>query len=119
MKRVAGVLGLATALCGGPGFALEIDPQARQKAVAASVASAPAVAPAPTHNPLPDLPNGVDLNARGALGDCANATTLCYDSRERRLVYRPTRNWMPEITGLRAEHISVRRDSVVFKYSFR
>jgi hypothetical protein len=61
----------------------------------------------------------MDMSARSKGGECAESTTLCYDARERRLVYRPTRNWMPEIAGFRAEHISVRRDSVVFKYSFR
>ena len=121
MKRVAMVFGLTAACCGAPGFALEIDPTTRQKAVAAASVVAPQVAaPSITHNPLPDLPNGMDANGRGLSGACnAGGTELCYDYKERRLVYRPTRNWMPEISGFKAEHISVRRDSVVFKYSFK
>ncbi len=121
MKRVAIVVGVAAGLCGAPGFAFDIEPGSRQKAVAAaSAAVAPVMAPAPTHNPLPDLPNGMDVTGRGLSGACtASASELCYDYRERRLIYRPSRNWMPEFSGLKAEHISVRRDAVVFKYSFR
>lgn len=121
MKRVAIVFGVTAALCGAPGFALDIDPASRQKAVAAASVVAPQVAtPSITHNPLPDLPNGMDADGRNLSGGCtAGGTELCYDYKERRLIYRPSRNWMPEIGGLKPEHISVRRDSVVFRYSFR
>jgi hypothetical protein len=30
---------------------------------------------------------------------CANATTLCYDPTERRIVYKPARNLMPDLPG--------------------
>ena len=121
MKRVAMVLGVTAALCGTPGFALDIDPSSRQKAIAAaSVGTAPTPTLAISHNPLPDLPNGMDADGRGLSGGCtAGSTDLCYDYKERRLVYRPTRNWMPPIEGLKAEHISLRRDSVVLRYSFK
>jgi hypothetical protein len=124
MKRVARVaisFGVTAAFSGAPGFALDIDPTSRQKAIAAAtVGTAPAPAPGISHNPLPDLPNGMDANGRGLSGGCtAGGTDLCYDYKERRLVYRPTRSWMPEIEGLKAEHISVRRDSVVLRYSFK
>jgi hypothetical protein len=119
MKRVAIVFGVTAAFCGSPGFALDLDPTSRQKAIAAAtVGTAPTPAPAITHNPLPDLPNSMNAAGRGPSGGCSG-TDLCYDYKERRLVYRPTRNWMPEIEGLRAEHISVRRDSVVLRYSFK
>ena len=53
-------------------------------------------------------------------GGCeATAQDLCYDLREARIVYRRARAYMPEISGLRAESISVRHDRVVLKYSFR
>lgn len=119
MKRLAILVGLTAGFCGGAAFALDIDPNARAKAVAAA---APAVAPAPvpTINPLPDLPNGLDANGRTLSGACAaNSTELCYDPKENRLIYRPSRNWMPEFSGFRAEHISVRKDAVIFKYSFK
>lgn len=127
MRSVAMLFGVAAACCGAPGLALDIDPGTRTKAVAAAAsasaaaaaASAPVIAPG-SHNPLPDLPNGMDVNGRNVSGACAqNTADLCYDYKENRIVYRPSRNWMPAIEGLKAEHISVRRDSVVFRYSFR
>jgi hypothetical protein len=38
---------------------------------------------------------------------------------DRRLVYRPARGYMPRFEGLRAESVSLRRDRLVLKYSFR
>jgi len=122
VKRVAIVFGVTAAFCGAPGFALDHDPTAHQKAIAAATVLPTSPGPAPTisHNPLPDLPNGMDAAPRSLTGGCSSrGTDLCYDYKERRLVYRPSRNWMPEIEGLKPEHISLRRDSVVLRYSFK
>ncbi|APV51924.1 hypothetical protein BWI17_20955 [Betaproteobacteria bacterium GR16-43] len=120
MKRISMVVGFAAAVSGSQALALEIDPQSRQKAVVAAATSTPVVSIPAALAPgaaLPDIP-GMDLGDRSAT--CASeATDLCYDYKAGRLVYRPSRNWMPEIGGLKPEHISVRRDSVVFRYSFR
>jgi len=35
-----------------------------------------------------------------------------------RVVYRPARQFMPQFDGLRAASVSLRRDRIVFKYSF-
>jgi hypothetical protein len=48
-----------------------------------------------------------------------SGSALCFDSIERRLVYRPARQFMPRFDGLTAEGISLRRDSIRFRYSFR
>jgi hypothetical protein len=51
---------------------------------------------------------------------CENSSSdLCYDAADRHIVYRPARALMPAIKGLTAENISVRRDGIKFKYSFR
>jgi hypothetical protein len=51
---------------------------------------------------------------------CESSTfAFCYDQGQRRAVYRPARAFMPAIDGLTAESVSVRRGSVVLKYSFR
>lgn len=122
MKSVTMVVGLFAALGGIPAWALDIEPASRQKAVAAAVATAsipPAAAPG-RQIELPELHAGVDTNGRTLAGSCGLASVdLCYDYREGRLIYRPTRNWMPDVPGFTPEHISVRRDTVVFKYSFR
>jgi hypothetical protein len=44
--------------------------------------------------------------------------TLCYDAGDRRLVYKPARNFMPDLPGLTRENISFRRDRIVFRYTF-
>lgn len=52
-------------------------------------------------------------------GSCsASASSLCYDYRTGRAVYRPARNLMPEIAGMRRESLSLKRDKVTFHYSF-
>jgi hypothetical protein len=58
-----------------------------------------------------------DQRPRGACD--ASASDLCYDLTDRRIVYRAARRYMPEVGGLTAESISLRRDGVRLKYSFR
>ena len=70
-------------------------------------------------NPLPEMILTEELARRGPRGNCETTTTdLCYDIRDGRVVYRRAREYMPRIEGLTAESVSVRRDRVIFKYSF-
>ena len=46
------------------------------------------------------------------------STTICYDYRSGRMVIVKTRDLLPEITGFRAEGISLKRDKVAVRYSF-
>jgi len=64
----------------------------------------------PSSPPLP-------VRWRNACG--SSATDLCYDTVDRRIVYRPARDYMPAFEGLTAESISLRRSGIHFKYSFR
>jgi len=48
-----------------------------------------------------------------------SGAALCFDAVERRIVYRAARDYMPGFGGLTAEGISLRRDSIRFRYSFR
>ena len=96
----------------------------RSKSLAAAAAALPArSAAAPfrsARDPMPALLLREELAARGPRGSCAeNAGDFCYDLDGGRVVYRPARRYMPRIDGLRAESISVRRDRVILKYSFR
>jgi hypothetical protein len=72
-------------------------------------------------DPLPEIMMRQEQESRAFVrGACdANATSLCYDLADRRVVYRPARQYMPEVEGLRAESVSLRRNTLVFKYSFR
>jgi hypothetical protein len=67
---------------------------------------------------------GVPLPAQqarpGPSGVCeVSGSDLCYDLADRRIIYRPARQYMPKVDGFTAESLSVRRDGVVFRYSFK
>lgn len=49
---------------------------------------------------------------------CSGERSLCYDPTTRRVVFKPARALMPDFPGLQRENISVRRDRIVFRYSF-
>lgn len=63
-------------------------------------------------------PETQKLRRQASRASCENATTLCYDASSGRIVYRPARKLMPNFPGLRPENISVKRDRIVFRYSF-
>ena len=102
-----------------------VDLSIRSKSLAASVTSAaPAKnAEAPfraARDPLPDFFSPPEEQRKGIRSACdTNTSSLCYDVADRRLVYRPARNYMPQVDGLRAESVSLRKDRIVLKYSFR
>ena len=50
---------------------------------------------------------------------CEGQSSLCYDPRAGHIVFKPARQFMPEIPGLQRENISLRRDRIVFRYSFQ
>ncbi|MGZ5039138.1 MAG: hypothetical protein ACXWBQ_00225 [Usitatibacter sp.] len=43
---------------------------------------------------------------------------LCYDQNNGHIVYKPARQLMPVLPGLTPENISVKRDRIIFRYSF-
>ena len=111
-----------------PWGALALDPMEPVLRSQSQAAIAAAVPPARTteapfrsfRDPLPELTLRDELASRGPRrAGCENASELCYDLAEGRVVYRAARAYMPTIEGLRAENISVRQDRIVFKYSFR
>ena len=55
---------------------------------------------------------------RGSPSSCDGDRTLCYDPANGHIVYKPVRNFMPDIPGLQRENISVNRHRILFKYSF-
>ena len=59
-----------------------------------------------------------DLRDDQHRSSCESGRDLCYDKQSGRIVYRAARQYMPEIPGLQPENISVKRDRIVFKYSF-
>ena len=99
------------------GFELSVRTRAalaRDAAEIAGAQSGPLVREVPgVHRPLA-VHDGSPL----WLTPCAHADG-CRDAPEGRLVYRGARRYMPAFEGLAPEGISLRRDRLVLRYSFR
>ena len=115
---VPAILSLAFAAQANDGVELTL----RSKALA-SAGSVHKRADAPYisgRDPLPQLLLLEEQERPGPRGGCENtAKDLCYDLADGRIVYRPVRTYLPSVTGLTPESVSLRRSRVVFKYSFR
>jgi predicted pyridoxine 5'-phosphate oxidase superfamily flavin-nucleotide-binding protein len=89
--------------------------------IPAPQATQPAPFLAPVGEPTLDFqPHNTDERLKEIRASCENGgRSLCYDTDSGKIVYKKTAEYMPAIPGMRAEHISVKRDRVTFKYSFR
>lgn len=117
-----GLIALVASLPSGAWALDGVEAALRSRSLAAAGAVPAASAEAPfraRRDPMPELILREELARRGPRGACEHAADLCYDLAEGRVVYRPARAWMPAIDGMRAESISLRRDRVVLRYSFR
>jgi hypothetical protein len=94
---------------------LELRPKAALMA-AVPHGSAPFVVPATE----PELSFAPPRNAREAQGpsSCTADRDLCYDANAGHIVFKPARQYMPELPGMTPENISLKRDRIVFRYSF-
>ncbi len=59
-----------------------------------------------------------DLRQDQSRSSCEAKRDLCYDPTVGRVVYKPARAYMPDLPGLQPDSISVKRDKIVFKYTF-
>lgn len=59
-----------------------------------------------------------DLRENESRSSCESNRDLCYDQSTGRIVYKPARNFMPDLPGFQADSISLKRDKIVFKYTF-
>jgi hypothetical protein len=94
-----------------------------RSAIATAVATATPNASAPYARPVIEperepLIARHDLRENQSRSSCESGRDLCYDQQSGRIVYKAARNYMPDLPGLQAENISVKRDRIVFKYSF-
>ena len=48
-----------------------------------------------------------------------NSGSLCFDYRSGRTVYKPMRKLLPEIPGMTAHNLSLRRNKIVAQYTFK
>jgi hypothetical protein len=123
MKPIT-LLVVATALAVSPkALAGDAKPLQLKVPKAALTAGEPNHSNAPFAMPIggePELaliPRG-DLRQEQSRSSCSSDSALCYDVASGRIVYKPARNFMPDLPGFRRENISVKRDRIVFRYSF-
>ena len=94
---------------------LELKPKAALMAAVPSN-SAPFVAPAsgPELHFAPQRDNP-PVQSRSS---CNADRDLCYDANSGHIVFKPARQFMPDLPGMRPENISVKKDRIILRYSF-
>lgn len=116
------VLAMAVAAAAPRGEAAEPktpELQLRPKAALVSAINARSAPFAtPSAEPELELVPRRDPRQETSRSSCSGERSLCYDPTSGRIVYKPARQFMPDIPGLQRENISVRRDRIVFRYSF-
>ena len=112
---VSAAPGLARAADTKPQPPLDLKPKAALAAIAVHTI-APFVSPA-NDTELDLLPRR-DQRLEQSRSSCSSDRSLCYDPGSGRIVYKPARMLMPELPGMQRENISVKRDRIVFRYSF-
>ncbi|MGZ5037475.1 MAG: hypothetical protein ACXWG1_00905 [Usitatibacter sp.] len=97
----------------------------RSKALVAATApsfTTPRIADAPfttAHESMPPMLLG-DEPVPMLKSSCdATGRVLCYDAADKRIVYRGAREYMPSISGLSPEGVALKRNRIVFRYSFK
>jgi hypothetical protein len=101
------------------GKALQLRPKSVNLESSLALQRTPSVVQ-PAEPTLDLVPPREDDRMKDSRSSCDRAgQSLCYDSGSGKIVYKKTREYMPELPGMRAEHISLKRDRITFKYSFQ
>jgi hypothetical protein len=74
--------------------------------------------PALGRDPLVDHALRIERDEALARSGC-RLHDVCYDAADGRVVYRGARRYMPSWHGVEAEGVSLKRDRLVLRYSFR
>jgi hypothetical protein len=116
---ITATLALALAAQANDGVELSL----RNKALA-SAGSVVKHADAPFANgrdPMPQLLRLEEAERSGGPRGACDYTSkdLCYDLADGRIVYRAARTYMPGVSGLTADSVSLRHNRIVVKYTFR
>ena len=111
------------ALLAGPGAAVAEEPRALQlKSKAAILAVTPhrwAPYVQPLGHPEPEpLFAKRDLREDASRSSCESERDVCYEPGSGKIVYKPAREFMPDIPGLKRESMSIKRNRITWRYSF-
>ncbi len=98
-----------------------LELSAKSRAAASTIPSHMIQAPfTSSRDSFPDMRMRDEQASQGPRGACENAAReLCYDLAERRVVFRPARQYMPKMEGLTADSVSLNRNRLVLRYTFR
>lgn len=100
----------------------EADLSSRSKAMAAGAAE-PATGVAPFAGRVESVQGFFARGPAAALEravPCADGlTTVCYDMRDRGVVYRGARQFMPHVQGFTPDGVALRHDRIILRYTFR
>lgn len=122
--RLVTLLVVATALAAAPkALASDAKPLQLKVSKAALGTAAPNHSNAPFAMPVGGEPElalipRADPRQEQSRSSCSSESSLCYDAASGRIVYKPARGLMPDLPGFTRENISVKRDRIVFRYSF-
>lgn len=108
----------ADAASAAPVQPLQLRPKAGVVVATIAHQFAPFVQPLADPEDLGLLPQR-DARLASSRSSCTGERSLCYDPASGRIVYKPARQLMPDIPGFTRENISVKRDRIVFRYSFQ
>jgi hypothetical protein len=118
----AGLIAWLTLVLGAAAHAEETDLSSRSHASAAKAAEPiPSVAPfAGRPDPLQSFSmRSPGLTLERAVPCADGLTSVCYDMRDRGVVYRGAREYMPRLQGLTPDGVALRHDRVILRYTFR
>jgi hypothetical protein len=98
----------------------ELEPKSPPGAFAGFPSQAQATFTEHARNKAAGMPLPAQPGRQGPRGACEHsASDLCFDLADGRIVYRPARQYMPKLDGLTAENVTLRRNGIRFRYSFR
>jgi hypothetical protein len=121
--RTGGWIALAGLVLGASAHASdEPDLSGRWRAGAAkSIEVEPDVAPFAAHGEsVPALMWHSHVLGTERVARCADGlVALCYDARNRGILYRGARDFMPRMDGFTPEGVALRHDRLILRYSFR
>ena len=116
------LLALAVAIVSAPQVAAANDAALELKPKAALMASVPHSTAPFVSAAQPQLQLAAAQPSHGEArgrSDCQSDHDLCYDpTNGGHIVYKPARNFMPDLPGLTPDNISIKRDRIIFKYTF-
>ena len=127
MKLVLMALAVSSAMTPGAANAadgdktLQLRPKAAMMPAITSITpaqNAPFTAQSGAEPEVPLFGSRQDNAQEATRSACSSERALCYDTVSGRVVYKPARQLMPNLPGLRPENISLKRTQIVFRYSF-